>query len=49
MYECDPSVQFDDSNLPDGDCDIISDTTNISYCLANIATGWAVGGDIVGF
>lgn len=49
MYECDPSVYFDDSNLPYGNCDIISVTTNISYCLANIATDWAVGGDTVGF
>lgn len=50
MYECDPSVIFDDTNLPDGDCDSVSLMyTNISSCLSNIATGWAVGGDLVRF
>ena len=47
MYECDPLSQFDDSNLPDDLCDDIHDKINL--CLANIATGWAVGGDDVRF
>ncbi|CAF3680380.1 unnamed protein product [Rotaria sp. Silwood1] len=43
MYECDPTTQFDDNNLPDGLCNTISQ--QITPCGSNIATGWAVGGD----
>ncbi|CAF4919956.1 unnamed protein product [Rotaria sp. Silwood1] len=43
MYECDPTAQFDDNNLPDGSCDTISQ--QLAPCASNIATGWAVGGD----
>jgi hypothetical protein len=45
LYECDPTVVFNDSNLPDGICDDILDQTEL--CSWNIATGWAVGGDYV--
>lgn len=45
MYECDPQVQFDDSNLPHGLCDDMGNQT--TSCLLSIATGWAVGGDDV--
>lgn len=44
-YECDPTVVFDDSNLPSGLCDDIA--MLIAPCASNIATGWAVGGDYV--
>jgi hypothetical protein len=47
MYECDPIAQFNDSNLPDDLCDNVQN--QLSYCLSNIATGWAVGGDSVRF
>jgi len=47
MYECDPAVQFNDSNLPDDLCDNIH--ANISYCTLNIATGWAIAGQQVKF
>jgi len=43
MYECDASAVFDDNNLPDGLCDDIEE--KIRHCSANIASGWAVGGD----
>ncbi|CAF4866010.1 unnamed protein product, partial [Rotaria sp. Silwood1] len=43
MYECDPTAQFDDNNLPDDLCDSIYQ--QIEPCAFNIATGWAVGGD----
>ena len=45
MYECDPTAKFDDNNLPDGLCDDIAE--KIQSCGANIATGWAIGGDEV--
>ncbi len=45
LYECDPTAVFNDSNLPDGICDDLSDQTYL--CSWNIATGWAVGGDYV--
>jgi hypothetical protein len=45
MYECDPTVVYDNNNLPDGVCDHIY--ANIGGCMGNIATGWAVGGDYV--
>lgn len=45
MYECDASAVFDDKNLPDGLCDDIEE--KIRACSANIASGWAVGGDEV--
>ncbi len=45
MYECNPTTQFNDSNLPDDLCDNIPDL--LVSCLVNIATGWAVGGDLV--
>ncbi len=44
-YECDPSMTFDDTNLPSGICDDI--TNKYSSCMANVANGWAVGGDHV--
>ncbi|CAF0933370.1 unnamed protein product [Adineta steineri] len=43
MYECNPTAIFDDNNLPDGECDQIY--RQVQECSANIATGWAVGGD----
>ncbi len=36
-YECDPTVVFDDSNLPDGMCDELA--ADIGPCASNIATG----------
>ena len=45
MYECDPTAVFDDDNLPEGVCDDMYLT--LSPCTSNIATGWAVGGDLV--
>ena len=45
MYECNPTAVFDDNNLPDGLCDVIY--MQLTECSANIATGWAVGGDHV--
>ncbi len=47
MYECNPTAVFDDNNLPDGLCNLIYN--EVSACAANIATGWAVGGDEVSF
>jgi hypothetical protein len=47
MYECDPSLQFNDANLPDDLCENL--LNNLSLCLSNIATGWAVGGQQVRF
>ncbi len=47
MYECDPTAQFNDSNLPDDICDNIYG--QLSACTVNIATGWAVGGQLVRF
>jgi hypothetical protein len=47
MYECDPTAQFNDSNLPDGICDNIY--YQLSACTLNIATGWAVGSQLVRF
>jgi hypothetical protein len=47
MYECNPTGIFDDNNLPDGLCDQIYQS--VSSCTANIAAGWAVGGDDVSF
>jgi hypothetical protein len=46
IYECDPTAVFDDSNLPEGLCDYM---TEINSCVSNIATAWAVGGDDVSF
>ena len=45
LYECDPTVVFNDTDLPDGACDELSD--KLRLCASNIATGWAVGGDFV--
>ena len=45
MYECNPTVNFDDQNLPDGLCDEM--INQIYPCAANIASGWAVGGNEV--
>lgn len=45
MYECDSTVTFNDSNLPSDICENIS--SQIRTCMSNIATGWAVGGDVV--
>ncbi|CAF4324769.1 unnamed protein product, partial [Rotaria sordida] len=35
---------FHDDNLPDGLCDEIAD--KITLCASNLATVWAVGGDV---
>ncbi|CAF1144593.1 unnamed protein product [Adineta ricciae] len=43
IYECDPSAQFDNTNLPDGVCDDIRD--QISLCSSTVVTVWSVGGD----
>lgn len=43
MYECDPLVPFNDTNLPNDVCDRIKG--QIKFCLTNIASAWAVGGD----
>jgi hypothetical protein len=45
VYECDPTVKFDDNNLPDGVCDEIAD--EIRMCASSVATSWAIGGDDV--
>ena len=45
LYECDPLVRFNDTSLPEGLCDDLSQ--QIFSCSINIATGWAVGGDLV--
>ena len=45
LHECSPTAKFDDNNLPDGLCDDLWE--KISSCSANIASGWAVGGDEV--
>lgn len=45
MYECNPTATFDDRNLPDGLCDDMID--QIFPCAANIASGWAIGGNEV--
>ena len=45
MYECDSTVTFNDSNLPSDICENIYN--KIGACMSNIATGWAVGGDVV--
>ena len=47
-YECDPSMIFDNKNdFPSGLCDDL--TYAYSKCMSNVANGWAVGGDHVGF
>ncbi|UJR07214.1 hypothetical protein I4U23_011502 [Adineta vaga] len=43
VHECDPSFEFNDTNLPHGLCDHITD--QIEPCASRISTGWAVGGD----
>jgi hypothetical protein len=45
MYECDSTARFNDSNLPSDLCDNIYD--QLSACTVNIATGWAVGSQLV--
>ncbi len=45
MYECDPATVFDDNNLPDNVCDNIY--LQVRQCLSSVATGWAIGGDVV--
>ncbi len=45
MYECNPTAAYNDSDLPEGICDDMY--LQFSPCVANIATGWAVGGDSV--
>ena len=47
MYECDSSLQFDDSNLPDDSCEKLSN--KLSLCLSNVVIGWAVGSQQVRF
>ncbi|CAF1140454.1 unnamed protein product [Rotaria sp. Silwood1] len=43
MYECHPTAQFDDNNLPDDLCDAIHRQT--ALCVHNVAILWDVGGD----
>ncbi|UJR06551.1 hypothetical protein I4U23_010834 [Adineta vaga] len=43
LYECDPSVKFDDDKLPEGVCDEFYG--QVPMCSSNIATAWAIGGD----
>jgi hypothetical protein len=45
LYECDSTLILDDTNLPDGACDELSD--KLKLCSSNVASGWAVGGDFV--
>jgi len=45
MYECDSTTAFNDTDLPADLCDNI--WMELLNCSMNIATGWAVGGDIV--
>ncbi|CAM4834101.1 unnamed protein product [Rotaria magnacalcarata] len=40
LYECDPTVKFDDNNLPEGVCDDYY--REFSHCLSNTATVWAI-------
>ncbi|CAF4772742.1 unnamed protein product [Rotaria sp. Silwood1] len=49
VYECDPSTVFpDDNNLPDNACDYDNALNDGSeLCRTNIATIWAVGGDLI--
>lgn len=44
-YECNAEATFDDNKLPIGLCDDLGSL--IEPCAANIALGWAVGGDEV--
>ena len=44
-YECDPSAQFDNMNLPGDVCDDIRD--QISLCSSTVVTVRSVGGDEV--
>ncbi|CAF4394289.1 unnamed protein product [Rotaria sp. Silwood2] len=45
LYECDPMAVFNDDKLPDGLCDEIAN--EIKLCASNLATVWAVGGDVM--
>ncbi len=45
MFECNPATQFDDADLPSGVCDDM--IVKFSSCMANVAVGWAIGGDHV--
>ena len=45
LHECNPTAKYDDNNLPHGLCDDILD--EIQPCSANVASGWAVGGEEV--
>ncbi|CAF2711169.1 unnamed protein product [Rotaria sp. Silwood2] len=45
LYECDPMAMFNDDKLPDGLCDEIAN--EIKLCASNLATVWAVGGDVM--
>ncbi|CAF3199418.1 unnamed protein product [Rotaria sp. Silwood2] len=43
-YECDPqATDFDDNNLPDGECDQIIE--RITTCRSNMITMWSIGAD----
>lgn len=44
-YECDSQAQFNDDDLPQGECD--DHQQKFSSCMSNMANGWAVGGDHV--
>ncbi|CAF4453893.1 unnamed protein product [Rotaria sp. Silwood2] len=45
LYECDSTTDFHDTILPEGLCDKID--TQVGMCIANIALGWAVGGNFI--
>lgn len=45
VYECDPKMDFDDSDLPDGLCEALS--TQVKSCTINIAVSWGLGGENV--
>ncbi|UJR36633.1 hypothetical protein I4U23_029352 [Adineta vaga] len=45
MYECDPSARFNDSDLSSDICENIYN--KIAPYMTNIATGWAVGEDLM--
>ncbi|CAF4054075.1 unnamed protein product [Rotaria sordida] len=49
VYECDPSTVFpDDNNLPNNECDYANARNDGSeLCRTNIATVWAIGGDVI--
>ncbi|CAF1307283.1 unnamed protein product [Rotaria sordida] len=45
MFECDPTVNFNGTILPQGLCDQMDN--EVEKCMVNTALGWAVGGDFI--